>query len=59
MYKGINDFKNGYQHRTKRVKNDGGDWFVDFHRNLGRWGNSFFEPFNVQRVPFIDLIPGK
>jgi hypothetical protein len=31
LYRGISDFKNGYQRRTNLVKDEKGDLVVDFH----------------------------
>jgi len=37
LYKGINDFKKGYQPRTIRVKDEKGDLFADSHGIMARW----------------------
>ena len=50
MYRGINDFKKGYQHRTNIVKNDNGDLFADSHSILARWRNYFSQLLNVNGV---------
>jgi hypothetical protein len=41
LYRGVNDFKKGYQPRTNIVKDEKGDLFADFHRILARWRNLF------------------
>jgi len=47
-YKGISDFKNGYQLRTNRVNDDEGDLFVDCNKSWARWRNYLSHPFNLQ-----------
>ena len=39
LYRGINDFKKGYQPRTNIVKDDKGDLVTDFHSIVARWKN--------------------
>jgi hypothetical protein len=41
LYRGINEFKKGYQHRTNLVKDERGNLLVDPHRILNRWKNYF------------------
>jgi len=36
LYRGINDFNNGYQPRPNIVKDDNGDLVVDSHSILAR-----------------------
>jgi len=50
LYRGINDFKKGYQSRTNRVRNENGGLVTDSHSILGRWRNHFSQLFNVHRV---------
>ena len=50
LYRGINDFKKGYQPWTKTVKNEKGDLFADSHSIVTRWRNLFSQLLNVQRV---------
>jgi hypothetical protein len=50
MYRGINEFKKGYQPRTKLVKDDRGDLLVDPHKILNRWKNYFCQLLNVHEV---------
>jgi hypothetical protein len=39
MYRGINDFKKGYQPGTNIVKDEKGDLVADCHSILARWRN--------------------
>jgi hypothetical protein len=39
LYRGINEFKKGYQPRTNLVKNENGDLFADSPNILNRWKN--------------------
>jgi len=48
LYRGINDFKKGYQPRTNIVKDEKGDWVADSHSILARWRNYFSQLLNVQ-----------
>ena len=41
MYRGIIDFKKGYQPRTNIEKDDKADLVADSHNNLARWRNYF------------------
>jgi hypothetical protein len=41
LYKGINEFKRGYQPRNNLVKDENGDLHVDSHSILNRWKNYF------------------
>jgi len=50
LYRGINDFKRGYQHRTNIVKDDKGVLVADSHAILARWRNSFSQILNVHGV---------
>jgi hypothetical protein len=36
LYRGINEFKKGYQPRTKRVKDENGDLLADSHNIFNR-----------------------
>jgi hypothetical protein len=40
LYRGINDFKKGYQPRTIIVKDEKGDLVADSHSMMARWRNS-------------------
>ena len=50
MYRGINDFKKGYQPRCKIVKDEKGDLMADSHSIVARWRNNFSELSNVHGV---------
>ena len=47
LYRGINDFKKGYQPRTKIVKDENGDLVTDSHSILVRLRNHFSQLLNV------------
>ena len=47
MYRGINDFKKGYQPSTNIVKDEKGDLITDSHSILARWRNHFSQPYSV------------
>jgi hypothetical protein len=48
LYRGINEFKKGYQPRTNVVKEERGDLLADPHKILNRWKNYFCELLNVR-----------
>jgi len=50
LYRGINDFKKGYQPRANIVKDDKGDLVADSHSILARWRNYFFQILKVHGV---------
>ena len=50
LYRGINDFKKGYQPRCDIVKDEKGDLFADSRSNVARWRNYFSQLFNVHGV---------
>ena len=50
LYRGINDFKKGYQPRYNIVKDEKGDLVADFHSFVARWRNCFSQLFNVHGV---------
>ena len=50
LYRGINDFKKGYQPRTTIVKDEKGDLVADFHSIMARWRNYFSQLLNEQEV---------
>ena len=50
MYRGINDFNKGYQHRNTIVKDEKGDLVADSHSIMARWRNYFSQILNVQEV---------
>jgi hypothetical protein len=50
LYRGINDFKKGYQTRNNLVKDDKGDLVADCHSILAGWRTHFFQLLNIHRV---------
>ena len=50
LYRGINDFKKGYQPRTTIVKDEKGDLVADSHSIMARWRNYFSQLLNVHEV---------
>jgi len=50
LYRGINDFKKGYQPRCNIVKDEKGDLVADSHSIVARWWNYFSQLFNVHGV---------
>ena len=50
LYRGINDFKKGYQPRINTVKNEKSDLVADSHSILARWWNHFSQLFSILRV---------
>jgi hypothetical protein len=50
MYRGINEFKKGYQPRTNLAKDEMGDLLADPRKIVNKWMNYFCQLLNVQRV---------
>jgi len=50
LYRGISDFKKGYQPRTNIEKDDKGDLVADSHCILARWRNYFSKILNVHGI---------
>ena len=50
LYRGINDFKKGYQPRCNIVKDEKGELVADSHSIVARWRNCFSQLFNVHEV---------
>jgi hypothetical protein len=50
LYRGINEFKKGYQPRTNLVKDERGDLLVDPYKILIRWKNYFCQLLNIHGV---------
>jgi len=50
LYRGISDFKKGYQPRCNIVKDEKGDLVADSHSIVARWMNYFSQLFNVHGV---------
>jgi hypothetical protein len=47
LYRGMNEFKKGYQPRTNLVMDERGELLADPHKILNRWKNYFCELLNV------------
>jgi len=47
LYRGINNFKKGYQLRTIIVKDEKGELVADPHSVMARWRNYFSQLLNV------------
>jgi hypothetical protein len=52
-YRGINDFKKGYQPSTNAIKDGKGDKIKDFHGHLARWRNHLSQLFIVHGVNYV------
>jgi len=50
LYRGINDFKKGYQPKTTIVKGEKGDLIAEHHSIMARWRNYFSQLLNVHEV---------
>jgi hypothetical protein len=50
LYRGIKEFKKGYQPRTNLVKDERGGLLADPYKILNRWKNYFCELLNVHGV---------
>jgi hypothetical protein len=50
LYRGINEFKRGYQPRNNLVNNENGDLLAYSHNILNRWKNYFSQLLNVCSV---------
>jgi len=50
LYRGLSDFKKGYQSRTNIVKDEKGDLVADSHSILARWRNHFSQLLNIHVV---------
>jgi hypothetical protein len=50
LYKGINEFKKGYQPRTNMVKEENGEMLADSHSIFNRWKNYFCQLLNVHEI---------
>jgi hypothetical protein len=53
LYRGINDFKKGYQPRNNVVKDEKGILVADSHSILDRRKNHFFQLLNVHGVNYV------
>jgi hypothetical protein len=50
LYRGINEFKRGYQPRSNLVKDENGDLLADCSNILNRWKSYFSQLLNVHNV---------
>jgi hypothetical protein len=50
LYRGISDFKKGYQSSTNTLKDGKGDLVTDSHRILARWRKHFSQLLNVHEL---------
>jgi hypothetical protein len=50
LYRGISNFKRGYQPRTNVVKEENGDLVANSHSILARWRNHFSQLLNIHGV---------
>jgi hypothetical protein len=50
LYRGINEFKNGYQPRINIIKDENGSLLADPQNVLNRWKNFFNQVLNMHRV---------
>jgi hypothetical protein len=50
LYRGINEFKIGYQPRINIIKDENGNLLADPQNVLNRWKNFFNQVLNVHRV---------
>jgi hypothetical protein len=49
-YRGINEFKKGYQPRINIIKDENGNLLADPHSVLNRWKNFFNQVLNIHGV---------
>jgi hypothetical protein len=56
LYRGINEFKRGYQPRSKLVQDENGDLFAYSHKILNRQKNYFSQLLNAHEVSDIRQI---
>jgi hypothetical protein len=50
VYRGVNEFKKGYQPGSKLIKDENGDLLADSHNILNRRKNHFSQLLNVYKV---------
>jgi hypothetical protein len=55
IYRGIREFKKGYQPRTNVMKDENSDLLADTHTVLSRLKNSFYQPLNVHSASDVRL----
>jgi hypothetical protein len=56
LYRGINEFKRGYQPRSNLVKDENGDLLPDSNNILNRWKSYFSHLLNVHNVSVVRQI---
>jgi hypothetical protein len=56
LYRGINEFKRGYEPRNNLVKDENGDLLSDSHNILNRWKSYFSQLMNVHNVSHVKQI---
>jgi len=54
LYRGISDFKKGYQPRCNIVMDEKGDLVADSHSTVARWRKYFSQLFNVHGVKDVE-----
>jgi hypothetical protein len=50
LYRGINEFKRGYQPKNNVVKDENGDLLADYHNILNMWKNYFSQLLDLHNV---------
>jgi hypothetical protein len=50
LYRGINEFKKGYQPRNNLVNDENSDLLASSHNMLNKWKNYFSQLLNVHNV---------
>jgi hypothetical protein len=50
LYRGIKEFKKGYQPRINIIKDENGNLLADPQSVLNRWKNFFHQVLNIQEV---------
>jgi hypothetical protein len=50
FYRGLNEFKKGYQPRINIIKNENGNLLADLQSVLNRWKNFFNQVLNVYGI---------
>jgi hypothetical protein len=58
LYRGINEFKRGYQPRSNLVKDENGDLLADFHNILNNWKNYNSQLLNKHNISAVRKIYG-
>jgi hypothetical protein len=53
LYRGINEFKRGYQSRNNVVEDEIGDLLTNFHNILNSWKNYSSQLLNVHKGSYV------